>query len=241
MGEQKLLFWAGVAGALAAVGWIIGDILIVGHLVDHGAYPMLFITYADHIDVSLAEHLVGVSRERLIAGALIAVFTMPLYLFGGWHLWRGIRSVGSAWALPAALFIFIGYAFSPFAHAAFYFVGAIYQTLLITEPSVHPVLLELADEFRHVLMIVWAPAVACQLLGMLVFSLAIATGQSKYPYWFALSSNPLLLGVLTIGGPALFDGTIGSALGGAAFNTTWLLVYLQSLFLLRERRGEQNA
>lgn len=236
--ERKLLFWAGLAGVLAAMSWIVGDIFIVGHIVDHAAYPLLFTTYADRIDISFAEHLVGVSRERLMTGALIAVFTMPLYLVGGWHLWCGIRSVGRIWALTAALLMFAGYAFSPLAHAAFYFVGALYQTLLITEPSVHPSLLALAGEFRHILMIVWAPSVACQFLGMLMFSLAIATGRSEYPYWFALSSNPMLLGALTIGGPALLEGTIGSALGSAAFNTTWLLVYLQSLLLLRKHRDE---
>lgn len=61
--ERKLLFWAGLAGVLAAMSWIVGDIFIVGHIVDHAAYPLLFTTYADRIDISFAEHLVGVSRE----------------------------------------------------------------------------------------------------------------------------------------------------------------------------------
>lgn len=51
------------------------------------------------------------------------------------------------------------------------------------------------------------------------------------------SSAPLLLGVLAVGEPALLGGAIGSALGSAAFNTTWLLVYLQSLSLSRKHSG----
>jgi hypothetical protein len=230
--DQRLLFWAGVAGIVGALGWLIGDILIVGHVADRAAYPLLFQTYADRIEPGFAERLVGVSHERLIAGALLAVFTIPFYLIGGWHLWRGIRPAGRAWALPSAALIFVGYALAPLAHAAFYFVGAVYQTLLITESSAHPQLLALADEFHRVLMIVYVPAVACQILGMLTFSFAVATGRSTYPRWFALTSNPLLLGVLTVGGSYWLGGWLGDALGSAAFNVTWLLVYLQSLYLI---------
>ncbi|MGS0896003.1 DUF6796 family protein [Burkholderia stagnalis] len=239
--ECKWLTWAGIAGVLGALGWIIGDVLIVGHSVDRSAYPLLFETYAGRVDTGLAEHLVGVTHMRLIAGALLAVFTIPLYLVGGWHLWCGVRSAGRTWAIPAATLIFVGYALSPLAHAAFYFVGAVYQTLLDAGPSAHPVLLALADEFRRVLLIVWVPAVACQLLGLFVFSLAVATGRSAYPRWFALSSNPVLLGLLTVGVPQLLHGAVGDGLKAAAFNTTWLLVYLQSLLLLRGRGNASLA
>lgn len=239
--ETRLLRLAGIAGVLGALGWTIGDILIVGHRVDHAAYPLLFETYANRLDAGFAERLVGVPHERLMAGALFAVFTVPLYLIGGWHLWRGIHPVGPRWAMPAAALVFVGYALSPLAHAAFYFVGTVYQTILVTEPSAHAALLTLAGEFRYVLLMVWVPSVACQLLGLLVFSLAVATGRSAYPRWFALSSNPVLLGLLTIGGPHLLRGPVGDALAAAAFNTTWLLVYLQSLFLLRKQRDDQLA
>lgn len=239
--EQRLLTWAGIAGLLGALGWFIGDVLIVGHVADRAAFPLLFQTYAHQIDADMAERLVGISNARLIAGALFAVFTIPLYLIGGWHLWHGIRPVGAAWAVPAATLIFIGYALAPLAHAAFYFVGAVYQTILATDPSAHPQLLALANEFHHVLMIVYVPAVACQFLGMLAFSLAVATGRSVYPRWFALTSNPLVLCVLTIGVPHLMGRWFGDALASAAFNTTWMLVYLQSLLLFGKNPAMRAA
>lgn len=239
MSGRDWTWWAGWAGALGALAWILGDVLIVGHVAPRAEFPLLFQTYADRIDAGMAERLVGVPRSRLVAGALVAVFAMPLYLIGNAHLWRSLRPAGRAWAWPATALIFLGYAWSPLAHAAFYFVGAVWQTIPATGASAHPQLLALADEFLRVLTIVYVPAVACQAVGLLAFSLAVASGRTAYPRWFALTSNPVLLGTLTIGLPHLARGPVGDALAGAAFNTTWLLVYLQSLCLLRKPRDER--
>lgn len=140
---------------------------------------------------------------------------------------------GRRWAWPAALLLLLGYAWSPLAHAAFYFVGAVYQTILVTDTSAHPTLLALAAEFRHTLLIIYVPSVACTMLGLAAFSLAVASGRSAYPRWFALSCNPLALGLVAIGLPQLMHGPIADALSGAGFNTAQLLLYVQSLYLLR--------
>ncbi|MFT4248473.1 MAG: hypothetical protein QM581_10680 [Pseudomonas sp.] len=232
--ECDWTWWAGWAGVLGALGWIVGDVLIVGHVAPRTDFPLLFQAYADRVDPQMAERLVDVPRGRLIAGALVAVFAVPLYLIGIGHLWRGLRPAGRAWALPAVTLLFLGYAWSPLAHAAFYFVGAVYQTILATEPATHPPLLALGEEFHRVLMMVYAPAVACGLLGLLALSLAAASGRTAYPRWFALTGNPLLLGLLCIGAPNLLRGPLADALLGAGLNTMQLLIYLQSLFLLRK-------
>ena len=238
--ERDWVWWAGWAGVLGALGWIAGDVLIVGHVVARSEFPLLFQAYAGRVDPEMAERLVGVPHARLIAGALVAAFTMPLYLVGNWHLWRGLCPAGRGWAMPAALLLFLGYAWSPLAHAAFYFVGAVYQTILVTDPAAHPALLALAAEFRHTLMLIYVPSVACTGLGLIIFSLAVASGRSAYPRWFALTCNPLLLGLLAIGGPQVLHGPLADALAGAGFNTMQLLLYLQSLYLLR-RPGRAGA
>ncbi len=159
---------------------------------------------------------------------------MPLYLVGKWHLWLGLRSAGRAWVLPALILIAIGYALSPLAHAAFYFLGAVYQAIPMTDASAHPQLLALAAEFRYVLLLVYVSSVACSCLGLLWFSVVVASGHSAYPRWFSMTSNPLLLVMVTGGVPHALGGAIGDALAGAAFNMAWLLIYLQSLVLLRQ-------
>lgn len=214
------------------MGWIAGDVLLVGHVVSRSEFPVLFQTHAERIDLSLAECLVGVPRIWLMAGALMAAFTMPLYLFGTWHLWHGIRSAGRRWAVLTTGLIAFGYATSPLPHAAFYFLGAVYQQIAASDMAAHPPLLALASEFRQVLLMIYVPSVTCSALGLLAFSLLVASGHSAYPRWFALSSNPLLLVALTGAVPHVLGGRIGDALAGAAFNTAWLLIYLQSMLLL---------
>lgn len=239
MNGRALLRLAGLAGVLAAVAWIVGDVLLVGHVANAADYPWLA-AHADRVDADMVLRLLGVPVAQLAAGALCAVFSVPLYLCGCWHLWRGLRGSGRAWSLPAIVLVFVGYALSPLPHAAFYFAGATWQAVAAADPAGQLQLLALADGFHRLLAWTWYPAVACQLLGLLWFSAAVARGGGSYPRWFALTSNPLVLGLLAIGGPLLLGGRAGDALGAAAFNVIWLLVYLQSLALLWHQ-GEGQA
>lgn len=238
---RKWVAWAGIAGVLAALCWIVGDMLIVGHVADRAEFPLLFQTYAGRVDVDMAEHVVGVPAARLIAGALCGVFSVWLYLIGSWHLWRGIRACTRVWKLPAIALIFVGYALSPLPHAAFYFVGATYRALLDAPPQAHAALLALADEFHHVLLMTWLPAVLCQMLGMLWLSLAIASGRSAWPRWMAITTNPLALGVPIAGIHLLLPMQPFQAIAAASFNVMWLAVYLQSLAWMRRPCDERLA
>lgn len=233
---------SGIAGIVAALAWIAGDVLLVGHLANAADYPQLLIAHTGRVEPDFVLRVVGVPRGWLIAGALCAVFSVPLYLAACWQLWCGVRSAGRAWALPAVALIFCGYALSPLPHAAFYFVGAIYQTMTTADPATHDMLLALADEFHHVLEITWYVAVGALALGLLWLSAAVATGRSAYPRWFALSGNPLVLGLLVATATMLLRGALGTAIGAAALNIIWLLVYLQSTVLLwHTRPAAQDA
>jgi hypothetical protein len=238
--ETLLLRWAGIAGLVAALCWTIGDVLIVGHVADHARFPLLFQAYADRIDVRMADRVVGVPTSRLIAGALFAVFSVPLYLVGCWHLWRGLRGGRRRWTVPAIALLFTGFALSPLPHAAFYFVGAAYQAVLATPADAHPQLLALAGEFHRVLVTVYYPAVGCLALGLLVFSVAIARGGCAYPRWFALTANPVVLGLLLAAVQALPGKPLPSWLEAAGINVVWLLVFAQSL-ALTWRDGKRAA
>jgi hypothetical protein len=230
--QMRLLRLSGIAGILGALGWIAGDILIVGDLASSKDYPLLLGNYADRLEVDLAQHLLAISSRRLIAGALVAVFTTPFYLVACWHLWQGVKPVGRWWAVPAISLIFVGYAWSPLPHAAFYFLGAAYHAISSTDSVAHPYLLTMAAEFHSVLLATYIPAVGCLALGLFWLSAAVATGRSQWSRWFALVVNPLTIGAVTVGGPHLLSGALGIWLSSAALNTTWLLIYLISTGLL---------
>lgn len=240
MNGRALLRLAGLAGVLAAVAWIVGDVLLVGHVANAADYPWLA-AHADRVDADMVLRLLGVPVAQLAAGALCAVFSVPLYLCGCWHLWRGLRGSGRAWSLPAIALVFVGYALSPLPHAAFYYLGAVYQSLLTADASAHPALLALADAFHRVLLVTWLPAVLCQMLGMLWLSLAIASGRSAWPRWMAITANPIVLGMPIAVMPHLFPVQPWLALGAASFNVMWLAVYLQCLCLFRPARANPGA
>lgn len=230
---------AGLSGVAAALCWITGDILLLGRPARAQDHPLL-LAYADRLNLDLALRMAEVPPGQLMGGALIAAFALPLYMAACWHLWHGLRGAGTRWAVPAVALIFTGYALSPVAHAAFYFLGAVYQSLPQTPASAHPQLLQLSRQFETALVWIYYPSVASSALGLLWFSAGAGTGRSAYPRWFAISAHPLVLSALCIGGPALLRRhfpTVSPMLECAAFNTLWLLFYLQSLVLLWRHPG----
>ena len=227
--DDRRAWWAGLSGVLGALAWITGDILIIGREVDPGDYPLLFSTHADRIQADFAVHLLGAPTSQLIAGALCATFAVPLYLFGTRHLWWGLRPAGRGWAVPATALLFVGFAWSPLPHAAFYFLGATYQAVLAAPPQGHDALLALADEFHRVLLWTWYPAVLCSAVGFVWCSLAIATGRTRYPRWMALTCNPVVLALALFALHRMLPETPSHWLGSASLNIVCLLVFAQAL------------
>lgn len=226
-----MLRLAGIAGIVGAVGWTIGDALIVGGSGTAADYPMLFARYADRIPLSRLAVVVSSPEPRLAAGALIADITVPLYLAGSWHLYRGAKPAGRWWALVILALLMIGNAWSPLGHAAFYYVGMAYKTILVTPETAHPALLELGARFSHVLIIAWLLPIVTLALGLLALGITIALGRTAWPRWVAIVINPVSL-VMIGSASKLLPDPARTALDGAAFNIGWLVVYLLSTILL---------
>ncbi len=154
------------AGLLASLCWIAGDILILGFTPNPAKYPLLSETYAFQINVDIATLMLSGSTSRLMWGALLAVFSMPLYLYG---IFAVSRLIKRKFMMPVFLLLFIGRSLSPLGHAAFFYVGEIYKTILDTDPSAHARLLETALAFEKILKIVWTASVSFTTLGWLLF------------------------------------------------------------------------
>lgn len=221
--------WAGLSGLLGALAWIAGDILLVGREVDPARYPLLFSTHAGRVEAELARHLLGAPASTLMAGALCGSFGVPLYLFGTYHLWRQLRPAGPVLAAACALPVFVGFAWSPLPHAAFYFLGAVYQSALVAPAAAHEALLALGESFHRVLVWTFYPSVLASAIGLLGFSLAIAAGRTGCPRWMALTTNPILLFLAILLVTHLLPDTPSHGLHAATLNVVWLLVFAQSL------------
>ncbi len=157
--KNKYILPAIYMGVFAALCWITGDFLIVGFTLNPSKYPLLSQTYASQIkDIDLATLMLSGSTARLMWGALIAVFSVPFYLLS---------------------LIFIGFAYAPLGHASFFYVGEIYKTILNTDVSAHPQLLQTADGFMKVLKINLSVSLIITGFGWLLFGITVATGKTS--------------------------------------------------------------
>lgn len=235
MTDSRALFWlrmAGVAGMMGAIFWTLGDALIVGGNARPADYPMLFRTYSSQIEPHLAQVMVSSSPGRLAAGALVADVGIIFYLAGTWHFFLGLRQAGVRWSWLVFALLVSGNAWSPLGHAAFYYLGMTYKTILVTPPAAHQALLHLAGDFHALLVVAWLLPIVTLGFALLGLGLAIALGRTAWPRWFALVANPVSLVVIGTAIPFAMPAPISIWLGGAVFNLGWLAVYLCSTILL---------
>jgi hypothetical protein len=235
---------AGLAGILGAIGWIIGDALIVGGNATPADFPLLMKDYAGRIAFGALAETLPSPEPRLAAGALIADVTIPLYLIGSWHFYRGAKPAGFAAGLVFALLV-CGNAWSPLGHAAFYFIGMLYKTVLLVPQPSHAALLDLGNQFHRVLMIAWILPVAALALGMTVLAVVIALGRTHYPRWTAALLNPVTMIAVGMAVPYALPEPLRGWLHGAGINIGWLFTYGVSIIALWqapvEEPGSRNA
>lgn len=237
--KRQWTLWAGICGIVASFFWTAGDMLIVGENARPEDYPLLLSRYAERIDFGGLAAMLPASEPRLAAGALVAALTSSLYLIGAWHLFRVARPAGRwAWAL-FGLIVF-GFANAPLAHAAFYFVGMVYKTVLVVPEAVHPVLLDLGNHFHQVLLIAYIAAVSGILLGFLLLAILAALGRTLLPRWTALVLNPFSLAILGKLVPLLTPQPVRTWLGGAGISIGTLIVFgLSTWFVWRAESRAQ--
>lgn len=227
-----LLRLSGIAGIVGAILWTLGDVLIIGASSTAADYPLVLGTYADRIDAEGAAMMLPSSEPRLAAGALVANIGIIFYLAGSWHLFQGVRPAGRWWAWSIFALLICGNAWSPLGHAAFYYLGMTYKTLLVTPVEAHAALLDLAAGFRRVLVIAWLLAVVTLGIALLLLGIVIALGRTAWPRWFAAVANPVSLVLIGTGLARVSPEPLHTWLVGAVSNTGWLVVYALSTWLL---------
>jgi len=239
-GPLRWLRLAGIAGIVGAILWTLGDALIIGAQAQPGDYPLVLQTYAGRVETDIAAMMLPSSEARLAAGALVADIGVVFYLAGSWHLFRGLRPAGRAWAWPIFVLLLCGNAWSPLGHAGFYYLGMVYKTLLATPPDAHAALLDLGERFHHVLLIAWLMPVVTLGLALAGLGAAIALGRTAWPRWFALVANPVSLVAIGMAIAYVSPEPVATWLDGAAFNLGWLVIYLLSTILLWNGRRRRS-
>ena len=184
------LRWWGIAGIAGGVGYLIGDVLLLGNRAIPAQFPHLA-TYVDNRLIQRGAVFLASSTERLAAGGLVGVFSTPLYLAGIWHIFEASRPGGTRWSLPPFLLLIIAFSIAPFVHGSFFYVAEILKTVGQVDPPAQPILVALATRATFWLFVAYGVLVVLASVGFTWLTVAIARGRTLYPRWVALA-NPLV-------------------------------------------------
>lgn len=172
------------------MGYAIGDVLLIGNSATATEFPHL----ARHVDNLLVQRsavFLASSTERLAAGALVGVFSTPLYLAGIWHIFQASRRGGPRWSVPPFLLLVTAVSTAPFVHGSFFYVAEILKTIGQVDPPAQATLIALATRTTLWLFIAYGALAVSALIGFAWLSIAIARGKTLYARWVACA-NPLV-------------------------------------------------
>lgn len=226
-----------ISGIFASICWIIGDILLVGFTPAPELYPLLSETYASNLDVDLATLMLSGSTNRLMWGALIAVFSMPFYLYS---IFSVAQLLKRKFMMPVFILLLIGYSYMPLGHAGFFYVGEIYKTILATDVVAHARLLETAGGFVKILSITWMASIGITAIGWLVFGIFVWQGKTVLKR-SAILLNPILLTLIFVIISKLLPSPAGDYIGCAIFNEANLVFFVVLLVVvLKKKKSKTN-
>jgi hypothetical protein len=164
---------------------------------------------------------------RLAAGALFGVFSIPLMFFALFHIYKLMESGGKRFATLATVTLFLGFAWSPMAHAAFFYFAEAVKTALSVDVTSADRVFAMAKSFSDVLYIVYIPAVGMTAIGWVLVSIAMLRKKTLFPRWFGLIT-PFPASVFCILVVPLLPETLSTPLGGAVFNLGGIIFYTAS-------------
>ena len=184
------LRWSGIAGIAGSLGYLIGDVLLLGNTANPAQFPHLA-TYVDNRLIQRSVMFLASSTARLAAGGLAGVFSTPFYLAGMWHIFQASKPGGTRWSLPPFLLLVAAFSMVPFVHGSFFYVAEILKTIGHVEPSAQPALVTLATRAAVCLVIAYGVLAVLAAVGFAWLTVAIARRRTLYPRWVAVA-NPLV-------------------------------------------------
>ncbi|MGV0924092.1 DUF6796 family protein [Empedobacter tilapiae] len=240
MNYSTKITWSYLSAIIASVLWVIGDILIVGFNTNPTDYPLLFETYAEQLDTSLAVLMVEGSSQRLMVGALIASMSAFLFLPGIWLSFQFFKQKTKPHAWLTYFLLIISVVLMPLGHAVFYFNGEVFKTILHTDASAHPYLIEIASDFTKVLYITWGTAIIVLLTGWLLYSIMVFLGKTTLPRWAGFISPVFLTLYQLLIKLILPDSLLKAWISAAGFNLSYLIFFVLLFILFKKSLFEKK-
>lgn len=211
--NKQLIICSGVVGLLAAI------------LVGSGEFLLHYDALARY-DGSYG-FMADIPAERMTLGHFLAVFGVPLYIVGCYHLYLMLKSANRTLALIAFLVGSYGFVVGGIWIGSRANIGALIQ--VNADLSGHKALIDLyMFRYENLLTVIRTTTL---LLSILLFGL-ILTGRSYYPRWMALI-NPAFLIVLSF---LLFRFTpeLGKFVMPIALNVAFFILFTVSTWCVRK-------
>lgn len=213
-----------VTGLLAIVGatlYAIGDVLLLANKVNINDYPKL---KPFQKLLSDAEKFVSIPSEKMMWGALIGVFSTPFMLAGFWQVYQGLADTNAILKTTTALLFVCGSVIGAFVHGSFFYAGEYVKALNEVSEDSQNVVVELFTRHRKVLIVTYAPLLLMIVIASVLFSVAVATQNTKFPAWMA-AVNPVTMTIAWLLFKRILPAFITDSLEGAGFNVAYFIFF----------------
>ena len=213
-----------ITGLLALLGaflYAVGDVLLLATKVNLDDYPKLK-PFAKLL--SDAEKMVVLSPNRMIWGALLGVFATPLVAVGFWQVYQGLSGANATAVLATVLLFGVGSVLGAFVHGTFYYMGEYIHALNKVEESSQPVIVDMINRHKKVLIISYAPVLLVIVVASIMFSILVASGRTSFPVWMA-AVNPLTMTIAWLLIKRILPQFIRDGAEGAGFNIAFMAFF----------------
>ena len=213
-----------ITGLLALLGaflYAVGDVLLLATKVNLDDYPKLK-PFAKLL--SDAEKMVVLSPNRMIWGALLGVFATPLVAIGFWQVYQGLSGANATAVLATVLLFGVGSVLGAFVHGTFYYMGEYIHALNKVEESSQPVIVDMINRHKKVLIISYAPVLLVIVVASIMFSILVASGRTSFPVWMA-AVNPLTMTIAWLLIKRILPQFIRDGAEGAGFNIAFMAFF----------------
>lgn len=213
-----------ISGLLALVGafiYAVGDVLLLASKVRLDDYPKLK-PFAKLLSDS--EKMVVLSPTRLTWGALIGVFATPLMLFGFWQVYQGLSGANASLVLATVGLFGTASIIGAFVHGTFYYMGEYVHALNNVDDVSQPVIAEMIERHRKVLIATYAPILLFIIVASILFSVLVASGKTSFPMWMA-AINPVTMTLAWLAVKRVLPQFVRDWTEGAGFNIAYLAFF----------------
>ncbi|HEX6270358.1 MAG TPA: DUF6796 family protein [Anaerolineales bacterium] len=221
---EQLITSFRITGLLALLGallYAIGDVLLLASKVNVENYPKLK-PFAKLL--SDAEKMVVLSPNRMIWGALLGVFATPLVLAGFWQVYNGLNGANESLTLATGLLFAVASIIGAFVHGTFYYMGEYVQALNKVDDGSQLVIADMIARHRKVLIVTYAPVIILILIGSILFSILVASGETAFPVWMAWI-NPVTMTIAWLIVKRILPQFVRDWTEGAGFNIAYLVFF----------------